>query len=889
MTSSTTSSFSSWFQQVTGFAPHRWQTELGSEAEPHSRLIRIPTGFGKTLGVVGAWAYNRLILQNEDWPRRLVFCLPMRVLVEQTVGAIQELLRQMGVDVEVHMLMGGVESAEWHLSPDRPVVLVGTQDMLLSRALNRGYAAARARWPMEYGLLHTDCLWVMDEVQLMDVGLTTSVQCQAFRQLQPRGSKSVTWWMSATLQPAWLQTTEFQAELRTLEERLLAIRPSERTSSLFAIQKPVRKLEIPATEDKDNKAFVEEILRAHFDAPSESETGRITLVIVNTVALAMSLYEQLTKKKQLKEAGVDLRLVHSRFRGVEKEKWREEFLQREFCAPGVDRLIISTQVVEAGVDISATTLISELAPWPSLVQRFGRAARYGGTAQVLVVDRKLSEKRCAPYEEVELVAAAAALERISDVGARSLEEFEEELQLQDREFLKQLYPYAPLHVLQMEELRDLFDTDPDLTGNDVDVSRFIRSGEERDALVWWWEFQEKDAQPSETLQPSRRALCAAPVRELQEWLCGKTEPLKDNMQAWVWSYQDGEWKKLRRSDIRPGCVLLINARCGGYSPYSGFIGRPTPKDESFVTAGLEKQPTQDLQTDLSEAQEDLSEAPYKTIATHGAEVAARVAQLAQTLQLSERMGELLALAARWHDLGKAHPAFQGAIQKDKRAASVREREDLAKAPDAVWRKGKSLYGARRGFRHELASALALLEGVRRVQADHEGLLGPYRELLEQGVLPSVPVEETEESVLLRELAELSALELNLVAYLVCSHHGKVRVSLQTSPADQEAKLGPRVPSLPLRGVCEGDVLPSVPLMSEKGAAETLPSLSLSLEPAALGLSGRYGESWQERVLHLREQYGDCQLAFFEALLRAADIQSSRSDRAADPLLETELS
>ena len=42
--------------------------------------------------------------------------------------------------------------------------------MLLSRALNRGYGMSRYRWPMHFGLLNNDCLWVMDEVQLMGRG-----------------------------------------------------------------------------------------------------------------------------------------------------------------------------------------------------------------------------------------------------------------------------------------------------------------------------------------------------------------------------------------------------------------------------------------------------------------------------------------------------------------------------------------------------------------------------------------------------------------------------------------------------------------------------------------------------------------------------------------------
>lgn len=59
-----------------------------------SRLIHIPTGLGKTAGVVLAWLWNRLQIRNQkseirnpDWPRRLVYCLPMRTLVEEMAGS----------------------------------------------------------------------------------------------------------------------------------------------------------------------------------------------------------------------------------------------------------------------------------------------------------------------------------------------------------------------------------------------------------------------------------------------------------------------------------------------------------------------------------------------------------------------------------------------------------------------------------------------------------------------------------------------------------------------------------------------------------------------------------------------------------------------------------
>src|SRR5947209_7359100 len=192
--------FGSWFVTLTGHLSSRpWQDELAATSTCRDRLIRIPTGLGKTEGVLATWAFHRLHRANDRWPRRLVWCLPMRVLVEQTEQVARQLVETIPAANRppVHVAMGGEDADEWFLCPERPAIIIGTQDMLLSRALNRGYASARARWPMEFGLLNHDALWVMDEVQLMDVGLATSAQLQAFRD-EDRG-KSLRpchiWWI----------------------------------------------------------------------------------------------------------------------------------------------------------------------------------------------------------------------------------------------------------------------------------------------------------------------------------------------------------------------------------------------------------------------------------------------------------------------------------------------------------------------------------------------------------------------------------------------------------------------------------------------------------------------------------------------------------------------
>lgn len=58
---------------------------------------------------------------------------------------------------------------------------------------------SRYRWPIHYALLNNDCLWVMDETQLMGAGLKTTAQLQGFREKFGTYGPAHSLWMSATL------------------------------------------------------------------------------------------------------------------------------------------------------------------------------------------------------------------------------------------------------------------------------------------------------------------------------------------------------------------------------------------------------------------------------------------------------------------------------------------------------------------------------------------------------------------------------------------------------------------------------------------------------------------------------------------------------------------
>src|SRR5438105_3639722 len=97
--------FADFFRLATGRDPYPYQVRLG-DSPCISRALQVPTGAGKTAAAIVSWLY-RLKSGFPDAPRRMVYCLPMRVLVEQTLKNAAEWIQQTGSQVETASLMGG--------------------------------------------------------------------------------------------------------------------------------------------------------------------------------------------------------------------------------------------------------------------------------------------------------------------------------------------------------------------------------------------------------------------------------------------------------------------------------------------------------------------------------------------------------------------------------------------------------------------------------------------------------------------------------------------------------------------------------------------------------------------------------------------------------------
>jgi len=915
-------------------ADHKPET-LREGTTCQSQLINIPTGLGKTAAVVLAWLWNRAHLQNPKWPRRLVYCLPMRTLVEQTAGEVKTWVAniladqndELADDAEAKaklewlrdngpvILMGGEDAGEWDIHPEREAILIGTQDMLLSRALNRGYAAGRARWPKDFALLNNDCLWVFDEVQLMSTGFATSLQLQAWRErggMKP-ALPTFSWWMSATLDKGWLTASiDFLPRIEVAwavvgrETNLLWDVDTQTKSDMG---KRVKALLTPGVKEFHPKSppqlkaeklseYIEKVAKAVKAARQEFPSEKI-LVIVNTVERACALAEKLKAEAPL--------LLHSRFRHRERKAWIGELKS--------ENLIIATQVVEAGVDISSRILFTELCPWPSFIQRCGRAARNPGEkADIYWMD---VSKVPAPYSENEMAAAKGQLEKLTDASLAGLRAHRNALTAEE---VFSLLPYSPRFVPQSKDLIEFFDTTPDLTGADVDISRYIRDGQEHDVSVFWRDCSNirpgKNPPKDRSWKPEHAELCAVPVwgesgfREFTRKASGR---------IWRLDYRDG-WTLLNRGDeerIFPGQVFLLEKSCGGYDPTKGWTGQTG-------NANFEIGPWKAISV-LSGANEEAEENPvdsgddvessdggsnsgqnglWRTILAHTREVCEEFGQQLQSFPLdSPADGDarvVLPLAARLHDWGKAHIAFKHKVKPDElaKAASAVPDRLPAKAPDDCWRRDKQKWQSestpeierdlrRAGFRHELASALAILELLRRHRPDHSALAWSDGELRSKFASPQTKASEPlADTALAEEIVALTASQFNLLIYLVAAHHGKVRMSLRSSPDDLRDDVPwPCPPDVKqARGVRDGDTLPSVALPSaDYGSAQvSAPAISLRLDVMELGLSVSYGPSWRERAEALLTKHGPFRLAWYEALLRIADQRASKYAEAKSP-------
>jgi CRISPR-associated endonuclease/helicase Cas3 len=267
--------------------------------------------------------------------------------------------------------------------------------------------------------------------------------------------------------------------------------------------------------------------------------------------------------------------------------------------------------------------------------------------------------------------------------------------------------------------------------------------------------------------------------------------------VFVWNFATEEWGKADKDRLYAGMVGVTRSTQGGYTSAEGWS--PESKVTVQVLAGMKTESEGDS-TDSRTYQ-----SYRQTLSAHTRRVMEELETLLASHKLDESHAAALRLAAVRHDWGKAHEVFQRTLHKH---------------DDSTELLAKQIRGSggheRRHFRHELASALAML-----ASGDPE-----------------------------------------LAVYAVAAHHGRIRMGIRSMPGETEREHRRRA-----RGIEDGDYLPAC----EVAPGIMVPAMQLSLSPMELGAEGG---SWTDRMLRLRDAIGPFRLAYLEMLLRAADERAS---------------
>lgn len=371
--------FAGAFKTLTDFEPFRWQKRLFAlfSTGDLPTAIDLPTGLGKT-SVMAIWLIARRI--NPSLPRRLVYVVDRRVVVDQATAEANNLAAAAGEDLTVSTLRGQhADDRKWLEDPSRSAIIVGTIDMIGSRLLFEGYGVSRKMRPYHAGLLGTDTLVVLDEAHLSPPFQALVAAIADDEHFKPRGTER-----RAIIPP--LHHLPLSATGADMGEKPFQLEPEDWSAETqpmvhqrFTASKRLKVHEL------DEKEKLADVLAKR--AWELGEGGKRVLVFCHSHETAKASAEAL--RKHCKDAS-RIELIVGKRRVHEREKLVADLEKLGFIGNGGDQseaaFVVATSAGEVGIDIDADHMVCDLVAFERMVQRLGRVNRRGGVGRDAIVD-----------------------------------------------------------------------------------------------------------------------------------------------------------------------------------------------------------------------------------------------------------------------------------------------------------------------------------------------------------------------------------------------------------------------------------------------------------------------------------------------------------------------
>jgi CRISPR-associated endonuclease/helicase Cas3 len=373
-----------WFKKICGFETvYSHQIEIAKALKSEkSILLRAPTGSGKTEAVLIPFLVQ--FLENNFYiAPRLIYVLPIRVLVNNVAQRIRKYAEKISPLISIKIQHGDIPDAPFFIAD----IVITTLDQFV-------YGFARASQQVGH---HIDMpagaiassLVVFDEAHMYRDEFTFSI-------------------MRAIMEILYESKIPFVVMTATMPESL--------EKSLFENIKDYAKIiGEDVVSSKLHIKICDEPLYANNEVNIDDELLRKikkkkTLIVLNQVKRAQKVYEEIKEiKNRLGLSESQIVLLHSRFTKKDRERHENTALSliphkenEKIKIPEGVGIVVSTQVLEAGIDFSAELLLTEIAPADCLVQRAGRCARYEGEEGEMIIFPVEDEKGHKPYEKEHL-------------------------------------------------------------------------------------------------------------------------------------------------------------------------------------------------------------------------------------------------------------------------------------------------------------------------------------------------------------------------------------------------------------------------------------------------------------------------------------------------------
>jgi len=552
------------FQALTGKNINLWPFQAESAEILNSSknlLLSAPTGTGKTwaglIGFIDSW------VSGTPHADRILYALPLRSLASSlyisTNDAIKQAIKSSLLTeqqrVRLNELEITIQTGDQKEDPffDGDICFT-TIDQLLTGFLN-----IPASLPLRLANINTGALIgslvIIDEIHLLEPQRSLATLIEMGKQLSGLTQFLL---MSATLSHssfAWLQNI-FQAEIIELRNQEMNKMPGQR--------------------DKKRKIdFIPKPLEAAFIL-KQHEKGR-TIVICNTVERSQKIFRDILNRKASECEDCHVILLHSRYFKKDRQK-KERDLSRWFGPEALQSnvILIATQVIEAGIDISAEVLHTEVCPANALLQRMGRCARYPnrnkGKCFVYVLEQNdKGQVKYGPYRSKLNQQFIQATESYIIKLSGQLLDYQEEKKLIDEVHSQgEQSCYAEIHRESNQTHRRVLATisqcDRSQISNlirDIDSISIYIHGQPEDLDIF--NGLELLSVPRTSLYHFKKIL--EQEQEPQEWIA--KIPVSDDEER---ENSDYHWRNVRSfSELRSGWLVVFNPYYAYYDPEVGLI------------------------------------------------------------------------------------------------------------------------------------------------------------------------------------------------------------------------------------------------------------------------------------------------------------------------------